>query len=75
MTVSVSDAATVRKEKAMPIEVNEIAIQLRVSDGESAEGEPVTVPGGVSLTQQERDAIVADCVSCVLRALKARRER
>ena len=59
----------------MPIEVNEIAIQLKVRDGDGAAGESVPASGGESLTQEERDAIVADCVARVLRVLKAREER
>jgi hypothetical protein len=59
----------------MPIEVNEIAIQLKVRDGESAEGESETVAESESLAQPERDAIVAECVTRVLRMLNARRER
>ena len=59
----------------MPIEVNEIAIQLKVRDEQGAAGEFVSEPGGEGLTQEERDAIVADCVARVLRVLKAREER
>ena len=59
----------------MPIEVNEIAIQLKVHEGEAAAGKSAPAPCGGSLTQEERDAIVADCVARVLRVLKAREER
>lgn len=59
----------------MTIEVNEIAIQLKVRDEPGAESEPGSESDGGGLTQQGRDAIVADCVARVLRILKAREER
>lgn len=55
----------------MTIEINEIAIQLKVR--EEAGTESVSMP--VGLREPEREAIVADCVARVLRALKVRRER
>lgn len=59
----------------MPIEINEIAIQLKVRD--EANGESVGAPdcGHESVREAEREAIVADCVARVLRTLKALRER
>lgn len=55
----------------MPIEINEIAIQLKVRDGTGGE----TVDAPEPLREAEREAIVADCVARVLRALKVRRGR
>ena len=59
----------------MPIEINEIAIQLKVRDEASAASGSPSVTGGEGMSEPEREAIVADCVSRVLRALKAQRER
>jgi hypothetical protein len=58
----------------MPIEINEIAIQLQVrddSDGPAARpAAQAAAPRG-----EDREAIVADCVARVLRVLKMQRER
>jgi hypothetical protein len=55
----------------MPIEINEIAIQLKVR--EEAVAERAIVPE--AMRESEREAIVADCVARVLRAVRAQRER
>jgi hypothetical protein len=55
----------------MPIEINEIAIQLKVRD--EAVAENAAAPEAIR--EGEREAIVADCVARVLRAIKAQQER
>jgi hypothetical protein len=55
----------------MPIEINEIAIQLKVRDADAAPGPSLSE----APREPDREAIVADCVARVLRALKARQER
>lgn len=62
----------------MPIEINEIAIQMKVGDEADAEADAKTktktessaLSCGNALSGPERDAIVADCVKRVLRALE-----
>jgi len=55
----------------MPIEINEIAIQFQVRD--NAGNRTAVQDDAASI--MDRDAIVADCVARVLRALKTQRER
>lgn len=58
----------------MPIEINEIAIQMKVRDDAALADDAVGF-NGRPLTAAEREALVADCVARVLAALKTRRER
>ncbi|MCP3100287.1 DUF5908 family protein [Myxococcus sp. K15C18031901] len=63
----------------MPLEVNEIGIQLRVRDGVDAAGPetPSTPVGdcGCSDEKKERQALVEECLRRVLQVLRARQER
>jgi hypothetical protein len=59
----------------MPIEINEIAIQMKVSEDAGGSGEGACGTDGNAQGAAEREAIVADCVRRVLQALKAQRER
>lgn len=58
----------------MPIEINEIAIQLQVRDDARRAGGRTAAQDDAALIV-DRDAIVADCVARVLRVLKTQRER
>lgn len=54
----------------MPFEVREIAIQMQVGDRDQP------APSGVeNLAQEEREAIIEDCVQRVLAMLKSQQER
>ncbi|MCE9672069.1 DUF5908 family protein [Myxococcus stipitatus] len=63
----------------MPLEVNEIGIQLRVRDGADASSsdKPSTPVGdcGCSDEKKERQAMVEECLRRVLQVLRARQER
>jgi hypothetical protein len=61
----------------MPIEINEIAIQMKVGEeaGAAAQTDSPDLSCGSALSASERDSIVADCVKRVLRALDMHRER
>jgi hypothetical protein len=61
----------------MPIEINEIAIQMKVGDeaDAAAKSDNTAASCGPALSGPERDAIVTDCVARVLRALQAQQER
>lgn len=59
----------------MPIEINEIAIQLKVRDEAGMEGDSTPPAAGEGPRDAGREELVADCVSRVLRALKAQQER
>jgi len=59
----------------MALEINEVGIRLRVSDGGDGEEEerPSAEPGGGC--ELAREEIVADCVRRVLKILHRREER
>jgi hypothetical protein len=67
----------------VPLEINEIAIQMQVQqEGTRAEpsesstsGATVSVPAGCDNFEMERSEIVEDCVRRVLQVLKTMRER
>lgn len=59
----------------MPIEINEIAIQLKVRDEAGVADDDAPPDAGEGSGDAGREELVAECVSRVLRALKAQQER
>ena len=61
----------------MPIEINELVIRVAVNDGEAANANGAAPPdaGAASAGGGSRDAIVAECVEQVMRALKDKEDR
>ena len=57
----------------MPLEINEIAIAMRVSSGgDDGREERGAAPGGRA--EEDREELIQECVRRVLQALKARSE-
>ena len=57
----------------MPLEINEIAIAMRVSaGGDDAGEERGAAPGG--RLEEDREELIQECVRRVLQALRARSE-
>ena len=57
----------------MPLEINEIAIAMRVSAGGDDEGQGRGAPTG-ERAEEDREELIQECVRRVLQALKARSE-
>ena len=58
----------------MAVEIREIGIRMRVSDGESP-STPRPADGGGDLSDHDRAAIIDECVRRVTAMLRTRRER
>jgi len=62
----------------VPLEINEIGIAMRVSSGgepPAERDESSATCGDVALSEEQREALIDECVRRVLDALRARRER
>lgn len=62
----------------MPLEINEIGIAMRVSSGGEPPADRDEGPdtcGDVTLSEEQREALIDECVRRVLEALRTRRER
>lgn len=59
----------------MPLEINEIAVRLRVGDGQPDQGDEASDQGIAAALAETKESIIDECLHRVLRALKLSRGR